>query len=110
MERSQLRDEPQSHEHSAPHTYVKSEHPVDMSAEIKPEHAWAEGQDGHVAVNDDNVAALASLAATYRPGSDEEKALVRKIDIRILPCIWGLYTLSYLGESSLRPSGGGNGG
>lgn len=26
----------------------------------------------------------------------EEKALVRKIDIRLLPCIWIMYLLSYM--------------
>lgn len=33
-----------------------------------------------------------SLAASYQPGSEAEKALVRKIDRRIVPCIWALYT------------------
>lgn len=29
-----------------------------------------------------------ALAATYVPGTDEEKKLVRKIDLYLLPCIW----------------------
>jgi hypothetical protein len=33
-----------------------------------------------------------ALAASYQPGSEAEKALVRKIDRRIVPCIWALYT------------------
>ncbi|WWD07294.1 hypothetical protein V865_005391 [Kwoniella europaea PYCC6329] len=42
-----------------------------------------------------------ALAATYTPGSDAEKALVRKIDKRIIPCIWVLYTLSYLDRANI---------
>lgn len=34
--------------------------------------------------------------STYTPGSDAEKALVRKLDMRIVPVIWVLYFLSYL--------------
>ena len=37
----------------------------------------------------DNIIAL---AATYTPGSEEERRLVRKIDRRLVPCIWGLYS------------------
>ncbi|KAK9453597.1 major facilitator superfamily domain-containing protein [Dipodascopsis uninucleata] len=32
----------------------------------------------------------------YRPGTDEEKKLVRKIDLLLLPCIFIMYFLSYL--------------
>jgi hypothetical protein len=48
-----------------------------------------------------NVSNMASLAATYTPGSPEEKALLWKIDKRIVPCIWGLYTLSYLDRANI---------
>ncbi|ODN99557.1 nicotinamide mononucleotide permease [Cryptococcus wingfieldii CBS 7118] len=41
------------------------------------------------------------LAAEYVPGSDAEKRLVRKIDKRILPSIWALYTLSYLDRANI---------
>ncbi|WRT70740.1 uncharacterized protein IL334_007738 [Kwoniella shivajii] len=44
---------------------------------------------------------VVALAATYVPGSDAEKALVRKIDKRIIPCIWVLYTLSYLDRANI---------
>lgn len=46
--------------------------------------------DQQVATVDPNLLALASA---YTPGSEAEKALVRKIDRRIVPCIWILYTL-----------------
>ncbi|WVW80803.1 hypothetical protein I302_102790 [Kwoniella bestiolae CBS 10118] len=42
-----------------------------------------------------------ALASQYVPGSAEEKAFVRKIDKRIIPCIWVLYTLSYLDRANI---------
>ncbi|KAK8850548.1 hypothetical protein IAR55_004466 [Kwoniella newhampshirensis] len=53
---------------------------------------WHEGNE-----NDD----VLDLVATYVPGSDEEKRLLRKIDKRLIPCIWGLYTLSYLDRANI---------
>lgn len=38
---------------------------------------------------------------TYTPGSAAEKALVRKMDFRIIPTIWVLYTLSYLDRANI---------
>lgn len=38
---------------------------------------------------------------TYVPDSDAEKRLVRKIDIRIVPTVWILYTLSYLDRANI---------
>jgi hypothetical protein len=35
------------------------------------------------------------------PGSAEEKKLLRKIDLRIVPTIWLLYTLSYLNRANI---------
>jgi len=32
----------------------------------------------------------------YVPGTDEEKKLVRKIDLYLLPTIWIMYLLSYV--------------
>ena len=32
----------------------------------------------------------------YIPGSAEEKALVRKMDRRLIPLVWVMYILSYL--------------
>ncbi|KAK0433316.1 major facilitator superfamily domain-containing protein [Armillaria borealis] len=37
----------------------------------------------------------------YVPDSDAEKRLVRKIDIRIVPTVWILYTLSYLDRANI---------
>lgn len=34
--------------------------------------------------------------STYQPGSEAEKKLLRKLDMRIVPVIWVLYFLSYL--------------
>lgn len=33
----------------------------------------------------------------------EEKALVRKIDLTLLPCIWVMYLLSYMDVRQTRP-------
>ncbi|PPQ68912.1 hypothetical protein CVT26_001849 [Gymnopilus dilepis] len=38
---------------------------------------------------------------SFTPNSEAEKALVRKIDKRIVPTIWVLYTLSYLDRSNI---------
>jgi hypothetical protein len=32
----------------------------------------------------------------YIPGTDEEKALVRKIDRRLIPMLWWMYIWNYL--------------
>lgn len=41
------------------------------------------------------------LAVQYKPDSEAEKALVRKIDKRIIPTVWALYTLSYLDRANV---------
>ena len=40
-------------------------------------------------------------AGSYVPGTDEEKALVRKIDMFILPTMWIMYLLSYMDRTKL---------
>lgn len=47
---------------------------------------------------DDRDATLA-LAASYVPDSEEEKRLLRKIDRRLVPCIWGLYSASTFAQT-----------
>lgn len=37
----------------------------------------------------------------YVPGTDEEKRLVRKIDLYLLPTIWIMYLLSYVDRTKL---------
>jgi len=44
----------------------------------------AEGED----IEGKPATTLEALAASYVPGTDEEKKLVRKIDLYLLPCIW----------------------
>ena len=44
---------------------------------------------------------LVALAAQYVPGSEAERRFVRKIDMHIVPTIWGLYTLSYLDRANI---------
>ncbi|KIY44671.1 MFS general substrate transporter [Fistulina hepatica ATCC 64428] len=42
-----------------------------------------------------------SNAMEYTPGSEAEKRLLRKIDKRIVPTVWVLYTLSYLDRANI---------
>ncbi|KAL4946427.1 hypothetical protein BDV06DRAFT_182528 [Aspergillus oleicola] len=42
-----------------------------------------------------------ALVAGYIPGTDEEKRLVRKIDLYLLPCIWIMYLLSYMDRTNI---------
>lgn len=39
----------------------------------------------------------------YVPGTDEEKRLVRKIDMYLLPTIWLMYLLSYMDRTKYVP-------
>lgn len=41
------------------------------------------------------------LAAAYMPGSPEEKALVRKLDWRLVPTCWTMYLLSNVDRSNI---------
>ncbi|KAL4949638.1 major facilitator superfamily domain-containing protein [Aspergillus filifer] len=47
------------------------------------------------------VATHEALVAGYVPGTDEEKRLVRKIDLYLLPCIWIMYLLSYMDRTNI---------
>ncbi|CAG8962346.1 hypothetical protein HYFRA_00005402 [Hymenoscyphus fraxineus] len=37
----------------------------------------------------------------YVPGSDAEKKLVRKIDMRLMPCLWIMYVLNYVDRTNI---------
>jgi len=45
-----------------------------------------------------DVPQLNNTFFTYVPGSEAEKKLQRKIDLRLIPTIWLMYFLSYLGK------------
>ncbi|KAN0065994.1 hypothetical protein ACQY0O_000086 [Thecaphora frezii] len=49
----------------------------------------------------DNPEALAAWHEPYVPGSPEEKALVRKISIRLIPTIWLCYVLNYMDRTNI---------
>ena len=36
------------------------------------------------------------VVTDYVPDTEEERKLVRKIDLYLLPAIWGMYLLSYM--------------
>jgi hypothetical protein len=53
-----------------------------------------------------NVAAhedpeLAIAFDNYVPGTAEEKAIVRRIDFILLPCLWWMYILAYLDRGNI---------
>ncbi|WWC72620.1 uncharacterized protein I206_106582 [Kwoniella pini CBS 10737] len=73
---------------------LHDQHDLHDNAQLKKADEWHEQDE---ILNQDAVA----LAATYVPGSAAEKALVRRIDKRIIPCIWVLYTLSYLDRANI---------
>jgi hypothetical protein len=45
--------------------------------------------------------AARQLQAGYVPGSDAEKALVRKLDWRLVPTCWTMYLLSNIDRSNI---------
>ena len=57
--------------------------------DIDPEHCEATDSKMDHTQKDD-------AAVSYVPGTAEEKALVRKIDMFILPTMWIMYLLSYM--------------
>lgn len=57
--------------------------------DIDPEHCEVTDSNMDQNHKDDN-------GSSYVPGTDEEKALVRKIDMFILPTMWIMYLLSYM--------------
>lgn len=70
----------------------------------QPSSTIMESKKEHKIVNEDynNVADVVQLnqsVFTYVPGGEAEKKLQRKIDMRLIPTVWLMYFLSYLGES-----------
>lgn len=53
----------------------------------------------------DNIAALDAKKDVHTPvfieGTDEEKKLVRKIDLFLMPTIWVLYCFSYMDRTNI---------
>jgi hypothetical protein len=48
-----------------------------------------------------DIDAARELQAAYVPGSDAEKALVRKLDWRLVPACWTMYLLSNIDRSNI---------
>lgn len=44
---------------------------------------------------------MAIALQNYVPGTDEEKRLVRKVDLILLPCLWWMYVLAYLDRGNI---------
>ncbi|KXT01960.1 hypothetical protein AC579_8061 [Pseudocercospora musae] len=61
-------------------------------AKSKDQEQWVELAQQHVDM--DGI-------EPYVPGSDAEKRLLRKLDMRIIPCCWMLYLLGYLDRANI---------
>lgn len=62
-------------------------HPIIM------DHKYA---DESTYVEDFEAQKPSAMADDYVPDTEEERKLVRKIDLYLLPAIWGMYLLSYM--------------
>lgn len=47
-------------------------------------------------ISEEDAVRMAALA-NYIPDTDEEKRLVRKIDLFLMPMLWIMYILNYIG-------------
>lgn len=59
--------------------------------------------DKGLEVMDEDTAQWASQLANYVPDTEEEKRLVRKIDLYLMPILWIMYILNYIGTCSQPP-------
>lgn len=50
---------------------------------------------------DADVLQAQQLAAQWQENTEAEKRLVRKLDYRILPCVWILYLLGFLDRANV---------
>jgi len=66
-------------------------HPVNLMEHLDP----------HVRTVLDDPEAMAAWMEEYVPGSEEEKRMVRKIDIRMMPILWAMYILNYLDRTNI---------
>ncbi|KAM5341782.1 hypothetical protein ACJ41O_014813 [Fusarium nematophilum] len=68
---------------------------MDRMEKMETQHSF-EHEDVAVDAKD-----ASSGAESYTPGSEEEKRLVRKIDMYILPMMWIMYLLSYMDRTNI---------
>lgn len=53
--------------------------------------------DKGIAEVDEDTAQWAAQLANYVPDTEEEKKLVRRIDLFLMPILWIMYILNYIG-------------
>jgi hypothetical protein len=51
--------------------------------------------------NDEYEKELQQALRDYVPGTVEEKKLVRKIDLLLMPCLWIMYILNYVDRTNI---------
>jgi hypothetical protein len=49
----------------------------------------------------DDQQEIADALARYTPGSAEEKKLLRKIDLHLMPILWIMYVLNYVDRTNI---------
>lgn len=52
-------------------------------------------------MQDEEDRELAEALRNYRPGTDAEKKLLRKIDMRLMPILWIMYILNYVDRTNI---------
>lgn len=57
----------------------------------------SEMSDKGISEVDEDTAQWAAQLANYVPDTEEEKKLVRKIDLFLMPILWIMYILNYIG-------------
>lgn len=57
--------------------------------------------EAQIGVATDDELELAEALRNYVPGTDAEKKLLRKIDMRLIPCLWVMYILNYVDRTNI---------
>lgn len=60
-----------------------------------------EKDETHVAAGELRDEEVLAALQSYTPGSAEEKRLVRKMDMVLLPILWWMYILAYLDRGNI---------
>lgn len=73
---------------------------TDGNSKVATEHLEAHPSNDHKRDIEDEA------VAEYVPDTPEEKKLVRKIDIHLLPMLWVMYILNYVSTTATSEGGG----
>ena len=68
--------------------------------DIKNQMQYVESMPSMAGMSEDQQE-LAQGLANYIPDSVEEKKLLRKIDLSLMPCLWIMYVLNYVDRTNI---------